>query len=123
MAYYDRQDVLFAQAVVLLGIGILLCGLAVVGYQCFFWLRDGVWTPIEIHTIWQMLSWPEPNFTNFKWVGFEWIGVQKLVVIFLGIPVSVVLILTGPAIALIGWANAYEAERGLAEQEKERQRP
>jgi hypothetical protein len=35
-AYYDRLDLLLAQGAIWLGFGILLCGLAVVGYQSFF---------------------------------------------------------------------------------------
>jgi hypothetical protein len=81
-AYYDRLDLLLAQGAIWLGFGILLCGLAVVGYQSFFG-SVMVFGPIEIHTIWQMLHRREPKFSNFKWFGFEWVGVRKLIVLFL----------------------------------------
>jgi hypothetical protein len=58
-------------------------GLQLLAISPLFWLRDGIWTPIEIHTIWQMLHRREPKFSNFKWFGFEWVGVRKLIVLFL----------------------------------------
>src|SRR5262249_25469729 len=70
------EDLSYAELILiafpLLGAGLVIFGLGVFGYQCFFWLQYGFWKPIELWRAWAWLGgqWPIP-------VG--WVGLEKII--------------------------------------------
>lgn len=69
-------DVVFGSLVLLAGIGLVLAGIGTGLYQCALWLREGLWTAIELRDLTD-----GPPF-HHKWLGLEriarWIGEQSV---------------------------------------------
>lgn len=67
-----------------------LAGLAILGWQCFAYLRDGMWTPISLLTIYQHLVAGE--LLNWVHRPDSWQGLHKVLSV---IPPSAVLMVVG----------------------------
>ena len=95
----------FVCAGILLSIGlfgdlILLIGLGVLGYQCFLWLQNGVWTEYDLLSVFNYVF---ENTEVHQWIinPESWIGMQKLLLWILEvIPVSMALMVPGFSIAI-----------------------
>jgi hypothetical protein len=84
----------------LLGGLILLIGFAVLAYQCFLWLQNGVWTEYDLFAVFNYVF---ENTEFHQWVinPESWIGMQKLLIWFLeAIPLSLALMVPGFSIAI-----------------------
>ncbi len=62
MGVHNIREIIF-----LTGVGLIIGGLCVFGYQGFRWLQTGYWPPIEIRDLWLWLGFAEPSFT-WPWV-------------------------------------------------------
>lgn len=94
-----------ATKVLLLGYGAfavgVLSGIAVLGYQCYVWIRAGVWVSLSALSIltWLELQWAlSPR---------DWIGLHKLLAM---TPLFLTLPLLGIALAAFGIAIGEERE-------------
>jgi len=76
------------------GLSLMLFGVAVLGYQCLLWLRDGVWTQFEVREVSRWLVGADPEL--------GWRGVQQLVVWTLNSPLGFAAIAAG---GLMIWAG------------------
>ena len=77
----------------LLGTVGFLFGVGVFIYQMYLWLRLGQWVPMPLSTVLVWFGFDYSSTTHIAWM-----GVQKLVVWGLDLPLSVMSILTGFAI-------------------------
>ena len=79
---------------------ILLIGLGVLAFQCFLWLKNGVWTEYDLFSVFNYVF---ENTEVHQWMinPESWFGMQKLLVWFLeAIPVSLALMVPGFSIAI-----------------------
>jgi hypothetical protein len=85
----------FGVACVFLGIGLVIFGLGVLGYQCLSWLRYGSWMPLELWRTWVWLGgqWP---------IVVEWLGIQKIIVWVFDTALSFDAIVIGIVLTLVG---------------------
>jgi hypothetical protein len=80
---------------------IVIPGIAVIGYQAYYWLRYGVWKSLSLGVLWNTIGDRPPTL--------EWRGVEKIVHQILDLPVSGALVITGIFIAL--FANWWSDKR------------
>jgi hypothetical protein len=90
----DRFVQLLSGSTMAVGGLTMLAGPGVLLYQIVLWLRDGVWTPLQVRLVWQELEWPEP--------AFEWLGVQRIANGMLDLPFSLGIFLVGIGIVIVG---------------------
>lgn len=96
-------EVWFWDAITVAGLFILLGGFTVIGYQGYFWLKDGEWSPLEFRAAWYSLGGSEPRF--------GWLGVQKIALAILDGPLSGVTMACGVIIFWIGDVKAKAARK------------
>ena len=85
--------------IVLVGMALVMAGLAVAAHQGALWLRYGDWTPIQFSTLWFTLGGAEPTQLALRPAGavLAWLLNQ---------PLSVVLLIGGACIAWLGIERA-----------------
>jgi hypothetical protein len=83
-------------------VALLICGVGIVGWQVYGYLRYNIWTPVSPITV---LEW-----LNIKWAlnPNDWIGLYNLLKM---IPLSVLMIVYG-WITVIGAHNLKEINDG-----------
>lgn len=74
-------------SLVIVGALLVLACPGVLLYQFGWWLKDGVWSPVDCRLIWMALGGTEP--------AVAWLGVQKLLVSALDLPLSLAVLLLG----------------------------
>jgi hypothetical protein len=74
----------------------LIAGFAVFLYQLYLWLKLGQWISMPLSTVFQWLGFDYSSVTDFAWI-----GVQKLVVWSLDLPLSAMSIVAGFAIGYV----------------------
>jgi hypothetical protein len=79
------------------GYCVVLCGGVVVAYQGFLWVRDGVWTQLELRTGLRALEISEPTL--------DWAGAQNILAWGLDTPISAILAMLG--LLVVAFAVAY----------------
>jgi hypothetical protein len=80
---------------------IVISGVAVIGYQAYYWLRYGIWKSLSLSVVWNTFADRPPTL--------EWRGVEKIVYQILDLPVSGVLIIVGIFTALFAsWWSERE---------------
>lgn len=106
-------EVLWATIVKFAGLLIVVYGFGVIGFQTIGWLRDGVWTPLELRIEWEWL-WglvgvhaPQPQFS--------WLGVQRIAAWLLETPLSVGIIVSGIVVFGIGLGLDARVSKQIAE--------
>ncbi|MBN1805861.1 MAG: hypothetical protein JW837_11470 [Sedimentisphaerales bacterium] len=77
----------------LLPSSIALSGLAVLGYQSFFWLKLGYWKPIASKLLLNEIL--PINFFQWLHSPYSWIGLKKLIFPVFNIPLALFLLLVG----------------------------
>jgi hypothetical protein len=76
-------------------------GVAVFGFQCLWWLRDGYWTQGRLGELWYQLGFPYP--------ALSWAGIERIVLWIFDLPLSGGLILIA---VIVGWiANSLSSAR------------
>ncbi len=107
----DSDDLGAGGAGCLIGVLCLLGALGILGFQAVLWLKDGVWTPLPLSTIFVFLSFDIP--------AVEWKGLQEIVNWVLGTPISASLIVFG---IVIGWIGFWIEETIQSWQQTSRNR-
>ncbi len=88
MGVHDYRNIIF-----LTGVGLIIGGLCVFGYQGFQWLQTGFWPRIDIGGLWLWFGFAEPNFTS-PWVQKMALGVRSL-------PLSLIIATFGIFLSLV----------------------
>lgn len=92
----------------LLGAFGFISGVGVLIYQLYLWLKLGEWVSMPLSTLLVWLGFDYSSITNIAWV-----GVQKLVVWCLDLPLSIAAIMLGFAIGyLVGFLVTSINEHG-----------
>jgi hypothetical protein len=73
-----------------------LAGVGVFLYQIYLWLKLGQWVSMPLSTMIVWLGFDFSSVTNITWI-----GIQKLVVWSLDLPLSIVSIIAGLAIGYV----------------------
>jgi hypothetical protein len=76
------------------GLIVLFSAAAVLAYQAILWLHDGQWTALSLRHLW---DWAGLGYPMFKWL-----GVQKIAVWVLDLPLSLALLVMGVASLWLG---------------------
>jgi hypothetical protein len=101
VSIHKRLQVFFANGIYNLlnfaGYCVALCGGMVVLFQCLLWLRDGVWTKLELRTGLQAVGISEPTLDR--------VADQKILSWALDLPISGSLVVLG--LLLVAMAVAY----------------
>jgi hypothetical protein len=80
---------------------IVISGVAVIGYQAYYWLRYGIWKSLSLWLVWNTIADRPPML--------EWRGAEKIVHQILDLPVSGVLVIVGIFTALFAsWWSERE---------------
>lgn len=84
----------------ILAAALLLAGFCIPVYQGFLWLREGVWHPFQTGLAVQYFTADAGAFWNWVYQPKEWIGLSRIVLFILHIPLSIFLIVTGLLLAM-----------------------
>jgi hypothetical protein len=77
----------------LIPLSIALAGLAVLGYQSFFWLKLGYWKPIASKLLLDEIL--PPNFLRWLHNPQSWIGLKKIICPVFNLSLALLLLLVG----------------------------
>jgi len=80
----------------LIPLSIALTGLAVLGYQSFFWLKLGYWKPITARLLLNEIL--PADFLHWFHNPQSWLGLKKIISPFFNFPLALFLLLVGLAI-------------------------
>ena len=94
----ERVEMLNWLFVPTVGILLFLTGVSFFFYQCFFWLKNGVWMEIPLLRVIEYID--ESIIDKLK---TNWNGVQKIIVWFLKQSTALVSVVSGFIIAWIGY--------------------
>jgi hypothetical protein len=85
------------------GGGLLMFGgVCILGYQCFMWLKEGVWRPHEVRMLW-----------NSAPLDIDWAGVRQIAEWFAQIPLTATLFFIGFVVFVGGKALEAHFEYGF----------
>jgi hypothetical protein len=90
MGVHDIGDIIF-----LIGVGLIIGGLCLFGYQGILWLQSGYWPQIEFRDLWLWLGFAEPSFTR------QWL--EKIALEALHVPLSLLMATFGLFVCLVGF--------------------
>jgi hypothetical protein len=76
--------------------------MAVIGFQAFLWLRDGIWLALPARLIWDAVAAGPP--------AISWVGVERLLLSALDLPLSLALFGLGVALIIFGSAIRFPTE-------------
>lgn len=83
----DKQEI-----VLRISVGLMLAGLAIIGYQGFMWLKYGQWLSISLLNLFQYNWGVSQDLLLWSIYGGNWEGLRKLLDF---IPVSLTIMASG----------------------------
>ena len=83
----------FRTCCLLIPLSIVICGLAVLGYQSFFWLKLGYWKPIAARLLLNEIL--PANILHWLHSPNSWIGLKRIICPFFNFSLAMLLLLVG----------------------------
>jgi hypothetical protein len=83
----------FRTCCLLMPLSIVISGLAVLGYQSFFWLKLGYWKPIASRLLLDKVL--PINFFQWLHSPYTWVGLKKLIFQIVDLSLAMFLLLVG----------------------------
>lgn len=95
--------------IIWIGVLVILVGIGIFAYQCYFWLKNGTWIEIPF---WKILSHFESvvNILDYflDYLAMSWKGIEKIVVGILNLSTTLMSFIIGLIITLIGCSISEE---------------
>ena len=88
-----------------IGVLVILFGIGIFAYQCYFWLKNGTWIEIPF---WKILSHFESVVNILDYLAISWKGIEKIVVGILNLSTTLMSFIIGLIITVIGLSISEE---------------